>query len=185
MKKGATIAVLLLTAFLMQYCKKSSDDTTTTTTTTPVYTADINYVAWTPTSVSATLTYNSTAKTKTFSCVALGPTDEITFSILQPSVAGKVDSGFTVKAYSVDTVANNVLPKYFTLSNGVFTQIGTVKSGYINVTAIDSLNKVITGTFTFTQNKLNYDGNGKVTSITSTLITAGTITSMPYTFKKQ
>jgi hypothetical protein len=182
MKKRSLFVVLILSALLMQYCKKASTADTTTTTTT-LFSAIINDSTWTPTGVKATLTYNAANKTKIFSCTATNTSDQISLSIKQPAL--KLDSGFTARTYTIDSTTN-IAPVYYTLnSSKAFAPLGTVKSGYIIVSSIDSLNKVITGSFDFVANRLNYDGNGNLTSITSVSISGGSFNNMPYTYIKQ
>lgn len=188
MKKLSIIALLLSVAVLMQYCKKSdsTDDTTTTTTSTVLYQAYINGAVWTPKTTSTVLTYNATAQTKTLVFTADSTADRIVLSLKLPST--KVDSGFKVQTYVADTTGAPVIKndlQYFKKVNNVYTTVGNVKSGYVTISAIDSIKKTVTGTFALSQNKLNYDGGGKVVSITTTAITSGQFNSMPYTFKKQ
>jgi hypothetical protein len=178
MKKLSFFAILLPMALLMQYCKKSAaaDDATVT----PLFQANINNVVWTPTSVSATLTYSSSKQTKIFSCTATGTTDVINLYIQRPVL--KVDSGLSALTYNVD--GTTVAPVYSVLTNGVYVSTGTANSGSIIVTAVDSIKKVITGTFSFNASKQNYDGNGNLVSITATQVNVGEFNNMPYKFVK-
>lgn len=183
MKKRSILALLLLVAVLMQYCKKSSDDTTTTTTTIP-FQAYVNNVVWTPLTTNAVLTYNAAANTKTFTWQADSTNDRIVLNNkITSSGAG---TGIPLLTYNVDTTAAaKVTMTYYRVVNKVYTTVGTTRSGYITVSAIDSVAKLITGTFGFNETKVNYDSNNKIISITSTSIASGSFNSLPYTYVKQ
>ncbi len=166
----------------MQSCKKSSPSDSTDTATTVLFNDYLNGVLWTPKTVNATLTYNASAQTKTFTCIAtdtLG-TGKIVLNLSQPATT--VDSTLMVAGYTDTTYCK---PLYYTIANGVSTSAGPIKSAYINITAYDAVKKLATGTFGFTQLKLNYDGAGNVTSVTSTSVSAGQFNNLPFTFIKK
>ncbi|RKR83071.1 hypothetical protein BDD43_3272 [Mucilaginibacter gracilis] len=182
MKKCSIICLLLLTA-LLQFCKKSGDSTDSTTTAV-LFQAYVNSSVWTPTSTKVTLTYNATAKTKTFSFEADSTKDQILMTIKQPASA--LDSTFTAQNYIADTTAtSNVTLAYNKLVNNVYTPVGTLKAGSINISSIDVSKKLVTGTFVFNETKYNYDSNGNIVSLTSTVISSGEFNNLPYTFKRQ
>src|ERR1700712_1845489 len=158
MKKRSTIAILLLTAVLMQFCKKSdssTDTTDTSTTSTILFNDYLNGILWTPKTVAATLTYNATAKTKVFTCTATDTlsTGKVVLNLTIPVTT--VDSTLTVQTYSDTTYCK---PAYYTIANGIATKVGAIKSGYIIISSYDAVKKLATGSFGFTQSKLNYDG---------------------------
>jgi len=166
----------------MQACKKSDSSDSTTTTAPILFNAYLNGILWTPKTVSATLTYNATAKTKTFTCTAtdtLGAA-KVVLNLTQP--AATVDSTLAIQTYSDTTYCKS---QYYTIANGLATSAGPIKSDYVTITAYDAVNKLATGTFGFTQLKLNYDGSGNVTSITSTSVAGGQFNNLPVTFIKK
>jgi hypothetical protein len=65
-----------------------------------------------------------------------------------------------------------------------FVLYGTAQagSGTINITSVDTTHKTMTGTYTFTLSKINYDTEGNYQSITLAAITSGQFNTMPYTF---
>jgi len=184
MKKRSLIIVLLLSSVLLQFCKKASTDTTTTDTTTStiLFNTYLNGVLWTPKTVSATLTYNATAKTKTFVCTATDTagTHKIVLNLVQPATA--LDSTLTAQTYSDTTTFK---PNYYTIANNVSTPVGSLRGAFVTISSMDVTKKLITGTFAFYSTKFTYDGSGNVVSIVSTGVTSGQFNNMPYTFKKQ
>ena len=66
----------------------------------------------------------------------------------------------------------------------VLAPLGTVYpgSGTFIITAIDSVKKVITGTFSCGTIKNNYDSNGNIISVYRANIAAGAFNNMPYKF---
>lgn len=168
----------------MQYCKKSTADTTTTTADTTLFQAYVNGAVWTPLTTTPVLTYNAAAKTKTFTWQADSTNDRIVINNKITSVGP--GTGIPVQIYYVDTTAAaKVTMTYYRLVNKVYTTVGTTRSGYINVSAIDSVAKQISGTFSFYETKVNYDINNKIISITSTNVTSGDFNNLPYTYVKQ
>jgi hypothetical protein len=184
MKKRSLIIVLLLSAVLLQFCKKSdSTDTTDTTTTTPaLFNAYVNGTLWTPKTISTTLTYNATAKTKTFTCTATDTagTHKIVLKLTQTVTA--LDSTLIAQTYSDTTTFK---PNYYNIANNVSTPVGSLTGAFVTVSSIDVAKKLITGTFGFSTKLFTYDGNGNVVSITSNAVSSGQFNSMPYTFNRQ
>ncbi|MEO6524677.1 MAG: hypothetical protein ABIN91_23535 [Mucilaginibacter sp.] len=185
MKKRSLLIVLLLSAVLLQFCKKSdSTDTTdtTTTTSTVLFNAYVNGTLWTPKTVSATLTYNATAKTKTFTCTATDTagTHKVVLNLTQAATA--LDSTLIAQTYSDTTTFK---PNYYTITSGVSKPVGSLKGAYVTISSIDVAKKLITGTFSFNTTLYTYDGSGNVVSITSNAVTSGQFNNLPYTFKKQ
>lgn len=174
--------LLLLSAICIQSCKKDVT-TSASTTSDKILSANINGVAWNPDTVSASITYNAATKTKTFSVVGIALQKKVSVSVAVPNSINT--AGFPFATYKVDAT-NNVQLAYYTQAviNGDFTQIGTVEpgSGSVTTTAIDSVKKVITGTYFFTSKKVNKDDNGNIISIDIQQILSGSFTNLPYTF---
>ncbi|MGN8071934.1 hypothetical protein [Mucilaginibacter sp. SG564] len=183
MKKTQLIMLLLLSAICIQSCKKDVT-TSASTTSDKILSASINSVAWNPDTVSAAITYNAATKTKTFSVVGIALQKKVSISVAVPNSTNT--AGFPFATFKVDSVNNKVQLAYYTQTvvNGPFTQIGTVEpgSGSVTTTAIDSVKKVITGTYSFTSKQVNYDGSGNIISINIQQILSGSFTNLPYTF---
>jgi len=184
MKRISLIATLFLAVLILQNCKK--DTFIATATTTSILYADINDTTWTPDTLNASITYNSIAKTKVFSFSGQEFNKQVSVSVTQNS--GSNTPGFPLGTYTVNNTSN-VMMNYFnkqknSSGNYVFVQQGTVApgSGQIIVTTVDSVKKVISGTFRFTAKQTNYDSNGNFLSFFSANISSGSFNSMPYTF---
>jgi len=185
MKKILLIASLISVVLLLQNCKK--DTVTATATSTQTLFADINDSTWTPDTLSASITYNSVAKTKVFSFGGAIDNKAIAISVTQKIATNT--PGFILTTYTADSAATNNFA-YLTLQVNktgtfVYVPVGTVGpgSGNVIVTAIDSVKKVITGTFAFTARKVTYDSNGDISSIFVKQISLGAFNNLPYTFK--
>ncbi len=178
----ATLLLFALIAFIVQSCNK--DSVTGIGYTTAPYQANIDGTTWVPDTASMALVYNSAAGTKTLSFIGQKNTRQVLFSVTIPNTSS---TGFPLNTYNIDAV--NVTGQYNVQQKNesdqyVFTQQGTVgpNSGNITVTAIDSVKKQITGTFSFLSRATVYDGSGNVLYTTVHNITAGAFTSVPYTF---
>ena len=185
MKKTQLLMLLLLSAICIQSCKKDVT-TTASTISDKILSANINGTAWNPDTVSAAITYNDAAKTKTFNVVGTATQQRVSISVTIPNSTNTND--FTLATYKVDATTNVVL-KYFTyqLQPGGgydYTQVGVVEpsSGSVIITAIDTTKKLITGTYSFTAKKVNYDSDGNIISIEIQQVLLGTFTNLPYTF---
>ena len=194
MKKISLIAALLIAGLLLQECKK--DTYTEYAQSTSLMIAVINDSTWTTDTVTATVTYTAATKSKVFACAGMGNNKKVIFSALQNysvSNAGNT-SGFPLTTYNLnnDTPAtSNAAMSYYTYQKStgggyVYTQQGTVApgSGTITITAIDSVNKLITGTFSFTSSSVTID-SGKITSTTINQVQAGGFNNLPYKFISQ
>jgi len=171
-----------LCAFIIQSCNK--DAVTATAYTTAAFQANINGATWAPDSVSMFITYNPDSKTKTLSCVGTKSQKQVLFSVALPNSGDT--PGFTLGTYNIDGAAVNAQYKTQQLSGGsyVFLPHGTVEpgAGSIIITAIDSVKKEITGTFSFYSRTTNYDNAGNVISISVDNITAGEFTNKSYIY---
>lgn len=181
MKKNALFLFIIPAVIVSQSCKKNTSADPVTPT--PVFQAYIGTPLWTPDTVSASIAYNTTAKTKVFTCSGVKDQMKIDITLTDPTPGN--NSGITLGTYNV-TENSSVLFTYSTQNKNtageyVFEPMGTVQpgSGRLNISAVDTVAKTITGTFSFTASKIEDNG------IELAAITGGTITNMPYTFKRE
>ncbi len=184
MKKISLIAILLTAFLLLQECKK--DTVTETVTSSQLMIAEINDSTWTSDTVTASVTYTAATKSKVFSCTAIADNKKVTFSALSTNTPST--PGFTLATLNLNTTSN-VTMAYFqsekdSSGNTVFVQQGQVLpgSGSITITAVDSVKKLITGTYYFTSQRNNYDSSGNILTVTDWQIQSGGFNNMPYTF---
>jgi len=184
MKKISLIATLLLAVLLLQKCTKTTVTATATSTTTLF--AYVNDSTWNADTINAAVTYNSATKSKVFSVNAVGNNKEVNFSVTQP--LGSNTAGFPLSSFNADAAGTNTF-SYYTkqkdaTGNYIFVQQGAVApgSGNVTVTAVDSVKKLITGTFALTSLKNNYDNSGNIVSVTVVQVASGAFNAMPYTF---
>lgn len=169
--------LLLAGLFMIGSCKK--DTIVGTAYTTKPFQANINSSVWAPDTISNTITYNSTNKTKTFTLEGTKAQKQIVMNIILSNASNT--PGFTTGTYNVD--GSSVLINYNTQVNQngqyVFQPHGTVSpgGGIIIVSSVDSVKKQITGTFNFYSRST--DSNGDVTVDN---ILGGEFTNLPYTF---
>jgi hypothetical protein len=187
MKKNALFLFIVPAVILSQGCKKDSPATDTAAT--PAFQAYINTNVWTPDTIAANITYNSALKTKVFSCSGVKDQKKVEIVFNDPSPAD--NSGLTIGTYNVDATSN-LLFNYSTQKkddggNYVFEPFGTVQSGSgtLVIAGIDTVKKIITGTFSFTSSKYKYGQDGSIISIDLATVTTGTFQDMPYTFKRE
>lgn len=182
------LPIIVLSSLSLFGCKKSSSSDTDTTTS-PILQATIGGSTWTPDTVSATITYNTTSKTKTFSFKGTKDQKQVEASVRDNSPA---DNGnFTTGSYVADTDGKVTFAYSTQIKNNdgayVFQPYGTVQpgNGNLTVSAIDTVAKTITGTYYFTSSKNNYDADGNLISVDLAGISAGTFTAMPYKLERQ
>jgi len=185
MKKISLIATLLTAVLLLQECKK--DTVTETVTSSQLMLAEINDSTWTSDTVTASVTYTAATQSKVFSCTAIADNKKVTFSALSTNTPST--PGFTLATFNLNTTSNVSMAYYQSekdslTGNTVFVQHGTVLpgSGSITVTAVDSVKKLISGTYYFTSQRNNYDNSGNIVSVTVWQVQAGGFNNMPYTF---
>jgi hypothetical protein len=184
MKRISLIAALFLGILLLENCKR--DTIVATANSSALMFAIINDTVWTADTVNATITYNSATKTKVFACSGNYINQQLNIYATQnnsTNTPGFPLATFNVNAttdvaFSYDTKQKNLSGVY------VFTPVGTVGpgSGTVTVTAIDSVKKLITGTFSFAAIRNNYDNNGNIVSVYRAEITQGAFNKLPYTF---
>jgi len=184
MKKAILIVALVISAFIMHSCKKSDVDTATTSTT-AIFSAYINDSSWTPVNYNAGIAYTLATKNKVLSATGIVGTQQLNLAVTQKNAG--TGNGFPIGTFTVDTSSRVVLSYAIKNSSNIFVPQGMVRpgSGSVSVTAVDSVNMVITGTFSFTTVKYTYDTNGNITSLFTNQISSGSFNSMPYTYKKQ
>ncbi|MDO3643340.1 MAG: DUF6252 family protein [Mucilaginibacter sp.] len=179
MKKFSLIAILFLGILFLENCKK--DTVAATATATNKMIANIKDSTWFTDTVTSSLVYNSSAKTKTFTCEGTAFNRRITISLTSGSSSNT--SGFPLGTYTVDDTPNVLLafstPKRNNSGAIVWVPNGSVApgSGSVVVTKVDSTKNEITGTFTFTTIVNNPDGSVSVANVTG-----GGFNNVPYTF---
>jgi hypothetical protein len=175
--------LFVLSAIIFQGCKKDVV-TSASTISDQILAATINGTSWIPADVTATINYDATAKTKSFNVVGTTDLKRVKWTItLSDATATNVNT-FPIATYKVDAT-DKVKMAYFTSTGGTsYTQIGTVEpgSGTIIITSIDPTKNVITGTYSMTTKKVNYNDDGSISSIETSQILGGTFTNLPYTF---
>src|SRR3569832_1823981 len=119
--------LLLAGLFMIESCKK--DAIVGTAYTTKPFQAIINSAVWAPDTISNTITYNSAAKTKTFTLTGTKDQKQIIMNVMLSNASNT--PGFTIGTYNID--ASTVLVNYNTqvLQNGqyVFLPHGTGAAG--------------------------------------------------------
>lgn len=184
MKKISLIAILLSGILFLENCKK--DTVVATSTSTSLMIANIRDSTWYTDTVSSSVTFNSAAKTKTFTCEGTAFNKKITISLTKSTAINS--SSFPLGTYTVDATPNLQLafltPQKNSAGNVVYTPNGVVApgSGTVVVSAVDSVKNQITGTYSFTTLVNNYDTNGNIISVTVAAITGGGFNKVPYTF---
>ena len=187
MKKNAFFLFIIPVIILSQGCKKDSPAAAAVAT--PAFQAYINTTVWTPDTIAASITYNAALKTKVFSCSGVKDQKKVEIVFNDPSPTN--NSGLTIGTYNVDATSN-LLFNYSTQKkddggNYVFEPFGTVQpsSGTLVIAGIDTIKKIITGTFSFTSSKYTYGEDGGIISIDLATVSTGTFQDMPYTFKRE
>ncbi|HTE00167.1 MAG TPA: DUF6252 family protein [Mucilaginibacter sp.] len=183
MNKLKLIVLLLLSAIIIQSCNK--DAVTASASTTAAFQANINGSTWAPDTLGTTITYDPDTKIKVFNCFGVKDQKRVSMSIKLTNQDSA--DGFALGTYTV-TGDGSIAMQYSILQKNsegqyVYVPHGTVAagSGSIIITAVDSVKKTITGTFSFYSRSTVYDNDGNVVSITVDNITAGEFTSLAYT----
>jgi len=180
MKKLSLIITLLLAVLLLQKCKK--DTYTAYATSTNTMFAIVNDTTWSADTTQASITYNAATKTKVFTCTGIANNKEVIMSCTFANTGNT--PGFPLNTFNADSAQTNQFAYYTKGLTGGFVEQGTVGpgSGTIVFTAVDSVKKVVTGTFSLVTKKINYDKNGNQVSTTINEVADGAFNSMPYTF---
>ncbi|TSD66710.1 hypothetical protein FFF34_004690 [Inquilinus sp. KBS0705] len=184
MNKKLLFILVIPAVFLLSNCKK--DKATTTDTTTYILQAYIGGNLWAPDTLSASINYTAASNKRVFSFSGQKTQKKITASVTDPTPSNSDD--FTLGTYKVDSAATVAIKYYVQTKDGsgnyVFTQYGAVEpgSGTVTITAVDTDKKTITGTYSFTSRKINYDGSGNIISIDVANVASGAFNALPYTF---
>jgi hypothetical protein len=179
MKKLSLITLLLSAVLLLQNCTKDTVSAVATSSATMF--AVINDTTWTAQSISTTITYNAATKDKVIACTAATSDKQLTMLITQADASNS--PGFPLNTYNANA-SGSIAFSYATKQNNAYVPLGTVAagSGTFVITAIDSVKKQMTGTFSFTALKNNYDTGGNIVSVTISKVADGTFNNMPYSF---
>jgi hypothetical protein len=184
MRKIQLIVLLLISAITIQSCKKDVV-TSASTTSDKRLSANINGTDWVPDTINAAITYNSAAQTKTFTVVGTADEKQVSINIKLANATNTAD--FTIGNYKFDGT-DRVKLTYSILklvgNDYAYVQVGDVEagSGSVTITAVDTDKKVITGYYSFTSKKVNYDLDGNIQSIEISQVLLGTFTNLPYNF---
>jgi len=172
-------ATLLFAVVLLQNCKKETAKTPAAIPTKGMY-ALINDTAWTAETVVATLEYDA-ASGKVFTCRGTTGNKIIQLTAVQSNApagnnfpVGPVNANF-------DSFGYYILPLHRALTEQNPTA-GTVAGTSLVITAIDTVNRFISGTFTFPQADTAYDAVGNVTVVQNNLITNGFFKQVHYVY---
>jgi hypothetical protein len=174
------LVLLASVAFIIQSCNK--DAVTSIAYTTAAFQANIDGSVWAPDTTSMIVTYNTAAATKTLVVSGTKQAKQVIFTVTVPSASNT--AGFPLGTYTTDGTA--IMAQYNTQQSAgaPFTPAGTVEpgSGILIVTAVDSVKKQITGTFSVVSRTINYDDHGNVLSTTIHNISGGEFTAVSYTY---
>ncbi len=183
MKKISLFAILLISALLLQECKK---DIYTATASAPFsLIATINDTTWATDTVTAVLTYSAALHSKTFECTGTASNKRVYFSVYQNGQTNT--SSFPIAEYTNSTKSDSMSYLINTKNPlGIYNYVtqGSVTpgSGIVNITAIDSVKNLITGTFSFTSTTVTYDANKQIKSVHADQVQNGGFTNLPFKF---
>src|SRR5882762_9141651 len=102
MKKISLIAILLSGILFLENCKK--DTVVASSTSTSLMIANIRDTSWYTDTVTSSLVYNASAKTKTFTCEGTANSKKVTISLTKSTSINS--SGFPLGTYTVDATPN-------------------------------------------------------------------------------
>ncbi len=183
MRKIQLLMLFVLSAIIFQGCKKDVV-TSASTTSDQILAATINGTSWIPDDVTANITYNAAAKTKTFTVQGTADSKRVRWVITLNDATVTSANAFPLATYKVDATSRVQMSYYEANSAGDYVQVGDVEagSGSIIVTAIDPTKNVITGTYSFSSRRVNYNPDGTVASVSTQQVLGGNFTNLPYTF---
>jgi hypothetical protein len=186
MKKISLIATLISAVLLLQNCKK--DVAIGTTTSTEPMIAIINTdTTWivSKDSINASIVYNAATQTKVLTCQGTSNNKQINLLVTQHGATNT--TGFPLTTFSINSTTDNQMSYWVPQRNPqgvvVLAPLGSTSpgGGTLTVTVIDSVKKIISGTFSFSTILNNYDSSGNITFFTSSQIQAGGFNNVPYT----
>lgn len=173
------VLFIVLGVFMFSACKKDSTSVTTTSDSNSTLQAYIDGAVWTPDTLSASITYNATTNTKVFEFSGQKSQKKIDVTLTQAATSN--NGSFGLGTYTTGN-ATYYMQQKDQNNNYVFLQDGTAQAGSssVTITAVDAVKKTITGTFSFTATKGNYDSNGNLISIDIHEATSGVFNALPY-----
>ncbi|MEO3403206.1 hypothetical protein AAFN85_04840 [Mucilaginibacter sp. CAU 1740] len=183
MRKIQLLMLFVLSAIIFQGCKKDVV-TSASTTSDQILAATINGTSWIPDTVSASIIYNAAAGTKTFNVEGTADSKRVKWVITLTGATATNVNAFPIATYKVDATTRVQMSYYEANSAGEYVPVGDVEdgSGSIIVSSIDPTKNVITGTYSFSSRKVNYNADGSIESISTQQVLGGNFTNLPYTF---
>ena len=174
-----TVALLLVIA-LLQNCKKEVTNTHTAPPAQGMY-ALINDTAWTAVTVAASLEYNKAGTTKTFTCRGTAGSQIIQLITVQNNVGagnsfpvGTANGSLTSFNYYIQPIHRELTEQPATPGNTAGTSLV--------ITAIDTANRLISGTFSFPSADSAYDANYNLTKVQKNQIANGFFKQVHYVY---
>jgi hypothetical protein len=183
MKKLSLIIFLFLGVLLLERCKKT--EVTETVTSTNTLFATINDTSWSADTITAALNYSSATATKVFTCTGIADNKELNIQVTQTQATNTPG----IPLISFTSNASTINFSYATSeknSAGVVTWYPqgavTAESGFVTFTVIDSVKKVVSGTFNFVTTQIVYNPDGTIYTTTHNQVQAGAFNNLPYKF---
>ncbi|HVW13011.1 MAG TPA: DUF6252 family protein [Mucilaginibacter sp.] len=174
-------AAMLCLAAWLQACKKEPAHAPVAVPGQGMF-ALVNDTAWTAVTVTATVEYSGFSAGKTFTCQGTMGNKVIQLIAVQNNAAG--GSGFPLgpAANSANSFGYYILPVHRNLTEQNTTPGGTPGTSLV-ITAVDTANRLISGTFTFPQADTAYDAFGNVTAVTRNQISNGVFKGVKYVYR--
>jgi hypothetical protein len=173
-------AALLFVVALLQNCKKEAANTLAAPSKQGMY-ALINDTAWTAVTVAASLEYNGFSTGKIFTCRGTMGNKIIQLTAIQNNVAAGNNFPVGPADGNLATFEYYILPVHRELVEQTTTP-GTTDGASLVITAIDTANRLISGTFTFPQADSAYDANYNFISAQKNQITKGVFRQVHYVY---
>jgi len=177
--KNLLKAALLLIVALLQNCKKEAANTPAPPKQ-GMY-ALINDTAWTAVTVAASLEYNGFSTGKIFTCRGTMGNQMIQLTAIQNNVVAGNNFPVGPANSNLDSFGYYILPVHRNLTEQNPTA-GTTAGTSLVITAIDTVNRLISGTFTFPQGDTAYDAYGNVTAVQKNQIANGVFKQVHYVY---
>jgi hypothetical protein len=178
--KNLLKAALLLVVALLQNCKKEAAKTLAAPPKQGMY-ALINDTAWTAVTVAASLEYDGFSTGKIFTCRGTMGNQLIQLIAIQNNVVAGNDFPVGPVNGNLDSFGYYILPVHRNLTEQNPTT-GTTDGTSLVITAIDTANRLISGTFTFPQQDTAYDAIGNVTAVQKNQIANGVFKQVHYVY---
>jgi hypothetical protein len=178
--KNLLKVALLFVVALLQNCKKEAANTPAALPKQGMY-ALINDTAWTAQTVTASLGFNGFNTGKIFTCRGTMGNQMIQLTAIQNNVAAGSDFPVGPANVNLDSFGYFILPVHRDLIEQNPT-LGTTAGTSLVITAIDSVKRLISGTFTFPQADSVYDANGNVIAVQINQIANGVFKQVHYVY---